>query len=146
MSYSGKYSLHCPHQQFKGLCTWYPNDFHSGTRSPPYISLHRFTWYPDEIFSRKLSHSGFHSKWSYHRSCTKFHFENELLSGLKIANLVVWGDWRMSTQKPCWALRFYHANLQYEPHCGTYDTGMKVIQVSYKKPLRGIALDCRLTK
>ena len=33
MSYSGKYSLHCPRQQFKGLFTWYRSDFHSETRS-----------------------------------------------------------------------------------------------------------------
>ena len=32
--------------------------------------------------------------------------------------------------------------MQYEPHCGTYDTGIKVIQVSYKQPLKGLALDC----
>ena len=94
ISYSGKYLLHCPRQQYKSeIMTFIPERVHS-------ISLYFFAYvhmipwrifFPVHLAIREWVHSGFHFKWNS-RSCTTFHSENELRSGLKIPNLVAWDD------------------------------------------------------
>ena len=111
----------------------------------PYISLYLFTWhrndilFPDKPFRKKFIPVLIKNQILVlvRIFIFFFFFLNEHYSGLKIANRVVWSEWRMrnwSGAKTC-SVRFYNVNTVWTSFWNKTHSGVKVITASQKRPL-----------